>query len=82
LIVVSPGFMGIDPPLITGTARHLIQARPWFPLENPAIVSVPAGFLAAVLGTLLSSERTTSGKLNQLSVRSNTGLDAEVASTE
>jgi cation/acetate symporter len=67
---------------LTGAARHLIQARPWFPLENPAIVSVPTGFLAAVLGTLLSSERTTSGKLNQLSVRSNTGLDAEVASTE
>ncbi|HEU0014850.1 MAG TPA: cation acetate symporter, partial [Longimicrobium sp.] len=51
LIVLSPAVMGIDPP--TAAARHLIQADPVFPLDNPAIVSVPLGFLAAVLGTLL-----------------------------
>ena len=33
-------------------ARHLIQHAPIFPLENPGIVSIPLGFLAAILGTL------------------------------
>jgi cation/acetate symporter len=82
LIVVSPSFMGIDAPGIAGATRHLIQAKALFPLENPAMVSIPIGFLAAVVGTLLSKERTPSGRLNQLAVRSNTGLDAEVPSAE
>ena len=44
LILVSPSFMGIDPPTVVGAARHLIQAKPWFPLENPGILSIPSGF--------------------------------------
>jgi len=54
LIVAGPSFMGIDGPNSAGMARHLFQARPWFPLENPGIVSVPLGsgviFQAAVSG--------------------------------
>jgi cation/acetate symporter len=80
LIVVSPSFMAIDPPTVTGGARHLIQAKAWFPLENPGIVSVPLGFLAAVLGTLLTREPEAEVKFNELLVRSNTGLGAEQAS--
>src|ERR1700675_1478234 len=34
LILVSPSLMAIDPPTVTGTARHLIQAKAWFPLEK------------------------------------------------
>ncbi len=37
LILVGPSLMGIDPPTVTGAARHLIQAKPIFPLENPGI---------------------------------------------
>jgi cation/acetate symporter len=79
LIVVSPSLMAIDPPAVTGSARHLIQARAWFPLENPGIVSIPLGFIGAILGTLLSHEPTSQHKFNELLVRSNTGLGAERA---
>lgn len=79
LIIVSPSFMAIDPPTVTGTARHLIQAKAWFPLENPGIVSVPLGFLAAIIGSLLTKEPSAEAKFNELLVRSNTGLGAEKA---
>jgi cation/acetate symporter len=79
LIIVSPSFMAIDPPNVAASARHLIQAKAWFPLENPGIVSVPLGFLAAIIGTLLSSEPSAETKFNELLVRSNTGLGAEKA---
>jgi cation/acetate symporter len=79
LIIVSPSFMAIDPPTVTGTARHLIQAKAWFPLENPGIVSVPLGFLGAIIGTLLTKEPSAEAKFNELLVRSNTGLGAEKA---
>ena len=79
LIVVGPSFMGIDPPTVSAAARHLIQAKPWFPLENPGILSVPIGFAAAILGTLLTREPSAETKFNELLVRSNTGLGAERA---
>ena len=63
----------------TGAARHLIQAKPLFPLENPGILSIPLGFLAAVIATLLTHEPTSETKFNELLVRSNTGLGAERA---
>ncbi|MDQ3625244.1 MAG: cation acetate symporter, partial [Verrucomicrobiota bacterium] len=44
LIIISPSVMGTDP-------RALIQGDPLFPLKNPGILSIPLGFLAAVLGT-------------------------------
>jgi len=80
LILISPSLMAIDPPTVTGTARHLIQAKAWFPLENPGILSIPLGFLGAIVGTLLSHETTSQHKFNELLVRSNTGLGAEKAS--
>jgi cation/acetate symporter len=79
LILISPSLMAIDPPTVTGTARHLIQAKAWFPLENPGILSIPLGFLGAVIGTLLSNEPAAESKFNELLVRSNTGLGAERA---
>jgi cation/acetate symporter len=50
-----------------------------FPLENPGIVSIPLGFLGAVLGTLLGREPQAERKFTELSVRANTGLGAERA---
>jgi cation/acetate symporter len=79
LILVSPSLMAIDPPTVTGAARHLIQAKAWFPLENPGILSIPLGFVGAILGTLLSHEPSSQEKFNELLVRSNTGLGAERA---
>jgi cation/acetate symporter len=79
LILIGPSLMGIDPPTVTGAARHLIQAKAWFPLENPGILSIPLGFVGAILGTLISHEPTSQDKFNELLVRSNTGLGAEKA---
>ena len=79
LILVSPSLMAVDPPTVVGAARHLIQAKALFPLENPGIVSIPLGFIGAFLGTLFSSEETAVDKYNELLVRSNTGLGAERA---
>src|ERR1700687_4719874 len=79
LILIGPSLMGIDPPTVTGAARHLIPATPLFPLENPRILSIPLGFLGAILRTLLSNEPSSEHKFNELLVRSNTGLGAERA---
>ncbi|MGW2545382.1 solute symporter family protein [Kitasatospora sp. NPDC001574] len=48
----------------------------WFPLENPGLVSIPIGFLAGVIGTLLSKEKANPAKYAELEVRSLTGLGA------
>ncbi len=77
LILMSPTFMGIDSTVAVATARHLFQARAWFPLENPGILSVPLSFLAAIGGTLLTHEPASDAKFNELLVRANTGLGAE-----
>jgi cation/acetate symporter len=75
LIVLSPSVMGVDAPGVA--ARHLIQRPPLFPLDNPAIVSVPLGFLAAVVGTLFGSQAEgADAAYSELNVRANTGLGA------
>ncbi|MEA2572876.1 MAG: cation/acetate symporter [Chloroflexia bacterium] len=78
LITISPSIMTIDPETVTGAARHLIQAQPIFPLANPGIVSIPLGFLGAVVGTLMSREPSSEARFTELEVRANTGLGAEV----
>ena len=80
LIVVSPSIMGLDAPTVASTARHLIQHAPLFPLENPGIVSIPLGFLGALLGTLMSGrDGAAEHKFTELEVRCNTGLGSEKA---
>src|SRR5215471_4239357 len=77
LILVSPSLMAVDPPTVVGTARHLFQRPSIFPLENPGILSIPLGFIGAIVGTLLVREPSAESKYNELLVRSNTGLGAE-----
>ncbi len=64
LILLSPDFM----------------KSAWFPLKNPAIISIPLGFLGAFLGTFLSREPSAEKLFSELKVRANTGLGAEKAS--
>ena len=50
-------------------------------LANPGIVSIPLGFIACYLGTVLSKEETRAERgFDELYVRSETGLGAEVGS--
>jgi cation/acetate symporter len=59
----------------------ILRANAVFPLENPGIVSIPLGFLGAAVGTWLSHEPAAERKFAELSVRANTGLGAERATT-
>ena len=72
--------MGIDPPTLAAAKRHLIQASPIFPLTNPGILSIPLGFLTAILATLIKREPRAEAMFDELSVRAHTGLGAEKAS--
>jgi cation/acetate symporter len=69
LIVMSPTvWPGAD-----STDGHLIG------LSNPGIISIPLGFLGCWLGTMLSGhEEEAEGGFDELYVRSETGLGAEV----
>ena len=64
--------MGMD-------AKAIIQGTPFFPLKNPGIVSIPLGFLGAIVGTLLRREPAAETRFDELNVRANTGLGAERA---
>ena len=67
-ILIGPSFMG--------------AANAIFPLENPGIVSIPIGFLGAVLGTLSEREPEAEAMFTELTVRAHTGLGAEEAEAE
>lgn len=72
LILVGPNLMGKD--------KFINAAAPLFPLQNPGILSVPLGFLAAWLGTMLGKRETDAeAKFTELEVRANIGLGAEKA---
>ena len=80
LIVASPSIMGVDGPSVAAAARHLIQVKPLFPLENPGIVSIPLGFIGAFVGTMMSRvDDDSEARFTELEVRANTGLGSEQA---
>jgi cation/acetate symporter len=49
-----------------------------YDLANPGIISIPLGFIGCWLGTVLSREREGEFSFDELYVRSETGLGAEV----
>ncbi|MEC5425685.1 cation acetate symporter [Virgibacillus sp. C22-A2] len=48
-----------------------------FPLANPGIISIPAGFLAAYLFTIFSKPEDNDQIFAEMSVKSNTGIGSE-----
>ncbi|WP_338754189.1 sodium:solute symporter family transporter [Bacillus sp. FJAT-52991] len=65
LVAISPNVLGPE-----GTA--IFVGEPIFPLTNPAIVSVPAGFIAGYIGTVLSAKADTR-KFAEVTVKAHTG---------
>ncbi len=65
LILISPSIM---------------KSNPIFPLENPGIISIPLGFLGALIGTLSAREPHAEQMFTELNVRATIGLGAEKAS--
>ncbi|MDQ5903315.1 MAG: cation/acetate symporter [Pseudomonadota bacterium] len=47
---------------------------PLFPLRNPGLISVPLGFLAVILGSLLYRDPRALAMWSEISIRQNTGI--------
>ncbi|SDO76608.1 solute symporter family protein [Actinacidiphila guanduensis] len=70
LVVLSPVVSGRPDALFPGVDFHV------FPLENPGLVSIPLGFFAGWLGTVLSKEPADEAAYAETEVRSLTGAGA------
>ena len=57
-----------------GGTSMLGLSKALFPLKNPGIVSIPAGFLAAIFAALLFPNRRSEEMFDEVYVRQNTGL--------
>ncbi len=68
-------------PVVSGSETALFTGSDWsvFPLSNPGIISIPAGFFFGWLGTVTSSDPEAEAKYDELEVRSLTGSGAEQA---
>jgi cation/acetate symporter len=53
--------------------------KPLFDLKNPGLISIPLGFLAVVLGSLLYRDKRAEEMWDELYVRQNTGILAAKA---
>jgi cation/acetate symporter len=70
---------GLGSSLLLITIGPDVLAHPIFPLRNPGLVSIPLGFIAALLGTVLTRDPESEAMFNELQVRANTGLGAEIS---
>ena len=59
-----------------GTTRTSIVGleKPAFDLRNPGLISIPLGFLAVIIGSLLYRDKRAEDMWDELYVRQNTGL--------
>ena len=74
LIVISPAVSGKPTSMFPDANFDL------FPMSNPGIVSIPAGFLLAVIGTFIGGRRKeNTAKQAEMEVRSLTGVGVEKA---
>lgn len=72
LVIISPAVWG------GGEGDGLLS---FYTLSNPGIISIPLGFLACWLGTQLGSDEVVSERsFDEIYVRSETGLGAELGS--
>ena len=62
------------------TTRSLVGLeKPLFELRNPGLISIPLGFLAVILGSLLYRDKRSEDMWDELYVRQNTGILAAKA---
>ncbi len=53
------------------------QDSAWFPLKNPALITMPLSFLAGILASLLAPEREASAGFTRLERQTHLGLSGE-----
>ena len=70
LVFFSPVVSGLPTSMFPKSDWH------WFPLSNPGIISIPVGFIAGWLGTILSREKADEAKFAEMEVRAMTGAGA------
>ncbi|MFD4705334.1 cation acetate symporter [Gottfriedia sp. NPDC058432] len=75
LVAISPNIWSP----IEGKA--IFVGEPLINLTNPGIISIPLGFIAAYLGTVLSSKKENEAKFDEILVKSNTGHGVSGIST-
>jgi cation/acetate symporter len=65
-------------PVVSGLPTSMFPKSDWhfFPLSNPGIISIPVGFIAGWLGTILSKEKADEKKFAEMEVRAMTGAGA------
>lgn len=68
LIIFSPAVSGSPTSMLPGVDFA------WFPLTNPALISVPAGFLLGIIGSKLGKPDNLDGLAAEMEVRSLTGV--------
>lgn len=68
-------------PAVSGEATSMIKSMDfaYFPLSNPGIISIPAGFLLGWIGSKTSSAKEDPAKAAEMEVRSLTGVGVEKA---
>lgn len=71
LLIFSPAVSGAKDSMISGVDFS------WFPLTNPGLISIPVGFLLAVLGTYLGKPDHKEALQAEMEVRSLTGVGVE-----
>ncbi|WP_018131715.1 solute symporter family protein [Effusibacillus pohliae] len=63
--------------LLTFIGQGVMGKNAIFPLQNPGIVSIPLGFLAAIVGSLVTKDAKAREKFSEIYVRANTGYGVE-----
>jgi len=58
----------------SATTSFMGLERPLIQLKNPGIISIPLGFLAVFIGSLLFRDKRAEGMWNEVYARQNTGL--------
>ncbi|KAB1551482.1 cation acetate symporter [Corynebacterium zhongnanshanii] len=71
LIIFSPAVSGSETSVLPNADFA------WFPLTNPGLVSIPAGFLAGIIGTFLGKPDNFDELQSEMEVRSLTGVGVE-----
>ncbi|KGA96488.1 symporter [Alkalihalobacillus alcalophilus ATCC 27647 = CGMCC 1.3604] len=73
-LITALVLVALSPNVINPVAgAGMFVGDPIFPLTNPAIISIPAGFLGAYVGALLSNKRDEK-KYAEVLVKANTGI--------
>jgi len=67
--------------VLIALSSSVLGANAIFPLTNPGIVSIPLGFIAAVVGSLVTREEDAEATFNETRVRATLGLGAEGTET-